>query len=174
MLYKLKGKFEETFPPNRIVLRTGDISWEIFVPLNLINILKENFLGHEIELFVVPFIVKNERLELYGFLDREEREFFLRLNALSKIGPTLALNILSVFSPQALRQVIEERNIEELSKVPGIGLKRAEKLYVDLKSLFGKLSKKGLTLPFEKERILSEAKTCLLTLGFNKKEIEEV
>ncbi|MFN4197348.1 MAG: Holliday junction branch migration protein RuvA, partial [Caldimicrobium sp.] len=146
----------------------------VLIPLNLMKILKEKFLGQEIELFVVPFIVKNEKLELYGFLEREEREFFLRLNALSKIGPTLALNILSVFSPEELRQVIEERKIAELSKVPGIGLKRAEKLFIDLKNLFGKLSKKGITIPFEKESILSEAKACLLSLGFQKKEIEEV
>ncbi|MFN3567419.1 MAG: Holliday junction branch migration protein RuvA [Caldimicrobium sp.] len=174
MFYKLKGKLEETLPPNKLILRTGDISWEVLIPLNLMKMLKEKFLGREIELFVVPFIVKNEKIELYGFLQREEREFFLRLNALSKIGPTLALNILSVFSPEALREVIAERKIEELSKVPGIGLKRAEKLFVDLKNLFGKLSKKGITISLEKEHILSEAKACLLTLGFQKKEVEEV
>lgn len=97
-----------------------------------------------IELYVVPFIRKNEILELYGFLERQEREFFCRLNSLSKIGPTLALNILSIFTPEELRKIIEERNVEELSRVPGIGLKRAEKLYIELKGLFGKLTKKGV------------------------------
>ncbi|MFN3407278.1 MAG: OB-fold domain-containing protein, partial [Caldimicrobium sp.] len=59
MFYKLKGKLEETLPPNKLILRTGDISWEVLIPLNLMKMLKEKFLGREIELFVVPFIVKN-------------------------------------------------------------------------------------------------------------------
>jgi len=173
MFYKLKGVLEEAYPPNKIILTSGPISWEIFIPLNLLSLLKENFLGKEIEVYVVAYIKKNEILELYGFLEREERELFLRLNALSKVGPTLALNILSVFTPETLRKVIEERKITDLSKVPGIGYKRAEKLFIELKSLFGKLTKKGLTLPLDKERILSEARECLLTLGFQKREIEE-
>lgn len=173
MFYKLRGILDEVYPPNKIILTSGPISWEIFIPFNLLGLLKENFLGKEIEIYVVTYLKKNEILELYGFLEREERELFLRLNALSKIGPTLALNILSVFTPETLRRVVEERKIAELSKVPGIGYKRAEKLFIELKNLFGKLSRKGLTLPLEKERILSEAKECLLSLGFQKKEIEE-
>ncbi|MFN3921170.1 MAG: Holliday junction branch migration protein RuvA [Caldimicrobium sp.] len=173
MFYKLRGILEGAYPPNKIMLTSGAITWEIFIPFNLLGLLKENFLGKEIEIYVVTYVKKNEILELYGFLEREERELFLRLNALSKIGPTLALNILSVFTPETLRRIVEERKIAELSKVPGIGYKRAEKLFIELKNLFGKLSRKGLTLPLEKERILSEAKECLLSLGFHKKEIEE-
>lgn len=53
-------------------------------------------------------------------MEREERELFLKLNTLSRIGPKLALNLLSVFTPETLRTIILERKVEELARVPGI------------------------------------------------------
>ncbi|MCX7873336.1 MAG: Holliday junction branch migration protein RuvA [Caldimicrobium sp.] len=174
MLYSLKGILREILPPNKLILEVNFLAWEILIPLNLVEILRENFIGKEIQLFVVPILRKNEYLELYGFLEREERELFLKLNALSKVGPKLALNMLSIFSPETLRGIIYDRKIEELAKIPGVGVKKAERLYVELKGLFSKLSKKGLTLPIERERTLSEAKASLISLGFKAQEAEEV
>lgn len=162
------------YPPNKVIVETGSLSWEIYVPINLIEILRENFMHKTVEFFVVPLIRKNEYLEIYGFLEREERELFLKLNTLSKIGPKLALNLLSVFTPETLRTIILERKVEELARVPGIGLKKAEKLFIELKGLYGRLSKKGLTIPLEKERILQEARESLLSLGFKAQDVEEV
>lgn len=162
------------YPPNKVIVETGSLSWEIYVPINLIEILRENFMHKRVEFFVVPLIRKNEYLEIYGFLEREERELFLKLNTLSRIGPKLALNLLSVFTPETLRTIILERKVEELARVPGIGLKKAEKLFIELKGLYGRLSKKGLTIPLEKERILQEARESLLSLGFKVQDVEEV
>lgn len=174
MLYKIKGVLEEVLPPNRIVIKTAFLSLEIFIPFNLTEILKRDFLGREIELYVVLLIRKNEFPQVYGFLTKEERELFQRLNALPKVGPVLALNLLSVFTPELLRKVIEEGRVKELARVPGIGPKKAEKLFPELKSLFGRLPFKGKTFPLEKERLLGEAKASLLSLGFDKREVEEV
>lgn len=162
------------YPPNKVIVETGALSWEIYVPINLTEILRENFMHKRVEFFVVPLIRKNEYLEIYGFLEREERELFLKLNTLSRIGPKLALNLLSVFTPETLRTIILERKVEELARVPGIGLKKAEKLFIELKGLYGRLSKKGLTIPLEKERILQEARESLLSLGFKVQDVEEV
>lgn len=162
------------YPPNKVIVEIGALSWEIYVPINLTEILRENFMHKRVEFFVVPLIRKNEYLEIYGFLEREERELFLKLNTLSRIGPKLALNLLSVFTPETLRTIILERKVEELARVPGIGLKKAEKLFIELKGLYGRLSKKGLTIPLEKERILQEARESLLSLGFKAHDVEEV
>ncbi len=174
MFYKIRGILKEIFPPNRIIIDSKLLSWEIHVPFNLLEIFKRDFLEREIELFVCSLLRKNEYLEIYGFLSKEERELFLKLNTLSKVGPKLALNILSVFTPELLRRVIEEGRVKELAKIPGVGEKRAEKLYLELKNLFGKIPIKGRTIPLEKERLLSEAKNSLVNLGFNKKEVEEI
>ena len=175
MLYQLKGIVKEINPPNKLILQTNEcIFWEILIPFNLIEILKENFLEKEAFFYVVPILRKNEYIEIYGFLDKEERELFIKLNTLSRIGPKLALNLLSIFSPETLRKIILDKRVQELSKVPGIGPKRAEKLYLELKSLFLKPSQKGIILPPEKEILLEEAKSCLMSLGFQSKEVEKV
>ncbi|MEZ0344150.1 MAG: Holliday junction branch migration protein RuvA [Caldimicrobium sp.] len=174
MFYKIRGILKEILPPNRIIIESKFLSWEIQIPFNLLEIFKRDFFEKEIELFVCPLLRKNEYLEIYGFLSKEERELFLKLNTLSKVGPKLALNILSVFTPELLRKVIEEGRAKELAQIPGVGEKRAEKLYLELKGLFGKIPVKGRTIPLEKERLLSEAKTSLVNLGFHKKEVEEI
>lgn len=174
MFYKICGILKEILPPNRVVIESQSLSWEIYVPFNLLEIFKRDFVEREIELFVCPLLRKNEFLEIYGFLTKEERELFLKLNTLSKIGPKLALNILSVFTPELLRKIIEEGRAKEFAKIPGVGEKRAVKLFFELKDLFGKMPFKGRTIPLEKERLLSEAKTSLINLGFNKKEVEEI
>lgn len=175
MLYQLKGIVKKINPPNKLILQTNEcIFWEILIPFNLIEILKKNFLEKETFFYVVPILRKNEYIEIYGFLGKEERELFIKLNTLSKIGPKLALNLLSIFSPETLRRIILDKRVQELSKVPGIGPKRAEKLYLELKSLFLKTSQKGIILPPEKEILLEEAKSCLMSLGFQSKEVEKV
>lgn len=174
MIYSLKGKVKEVLPPNKLVLAKDFFCFEIFIPFNLVEIINQNFLEKEIWIYVVCFLRKNEFLELYGFLEKEERELFIKLNQLSKIGPKLSLNLLSVFSPETLRKVVLNREIAQLSKVPGIGPKRAEKLYLELKNLFITRPYKGLSLPPEKERILEEAKACLVSLGFQPKELDSL
>jgi Holliday junction DNA helicase RuvA len=174
MLYSLKGTLKELIPPNKVVLEIGEFCCEILIPFNLIQILREKFLGKKVLFYVVPFLRKEEYLELYGFLQKEERELFLKLTTLSKIGPKTALNILSVFSPEELRSVIFEKKVEELARIPGIGIRRAEKLFLDLKNLFLKKGKKGIVLPPEKELLLEEAKSCLVSLGFKGKEVESL
>ena len=175
MFYQLKGIVKEINPPNKLILQTNEcIFWEILIPFNLIEILKENFLEKETLFYVVPILRKNEYIEIYGFLGKEERELFIKLNTLSRIGPKLALNLLSIFSPEILRKIILDKRAQELSKVPGIGPKRAEKLYLELKNLFLKPSQKGIILPPEKEILLEEAKSCLMSLGFQSKEVEKV
>lgn len=174
MFYKIRGILKEIIPPNRVIIEKDPLFWEIYIPFNLFEILKRDFLERELELYVSALLRKNEYLEIYGFLRKEERELFLKLNTLSKVGPKLALNILSVFTPELLRKLVEEGRTKELAKIPGVGEKRAEKLFLELKGLFGKIPLKGRTIPLEKERILSEAKTSLVNLGFNKKEVEEI
>lgn len=175
MFYSVKGVLREIVLPNKAVVQLSEfISLEIFIPFRLIDILKNDFLGKEVVFYVVCFIRKNEFLELYGFLERESRELFIKLNQLSKIGPKLALNILSTFTPEALRQIVTEKKVKKLAKVPGIGPKRAEKLFLELKNLFFKPTLKGMTLPLEKEILLEEAKACLISLGFSGKEAEKI
>jgi len=128
----------------------------------------------QITLFTAVMLVKEEFIQVFGFESKEEREFFLKLNRLSRVGPVLALNILSYYTPEDIKRIVLERRIHDLAKVPGIGQKKAEKLILEIRGLFEKLTKKGKTLPEPVVDLLSEAKECLVSLGFSAKEAEEV
>ncbi len=174
MFYLLTGYPLEFIQPNRLILSSGGVAWEVFLPLRTFNRLKSQTLSKEITLFVAVMLLREEFIQVFGFESKEEREFFLRLNKLSRVGPVLALNILSYYTPEDVKQVVLERRIHDLAKVPGIGQKKAEKLILELKGLFEKLTKKGKTLPEPVVDLLSEAKECLTSLGFSAKVAEEV
>jgi Holliday junction DNA helicase RuvA len=71
---------------------------------------------------------------LYGFKNLEEKNMFLLLISCSGVGPKYALNILSYFTLSSLVEIIKEKNIKLLSQSPGIGIKKAELIVVELKN----------------------------------------
>ncbi len=174
MFYLLKGYPLEFIQPNRLILSSGGVAWEVFLPLRTFDRLRSQTMPKQITLFTAVMLVKEEFIQVFGFESKEEREFFLKLNRLSRVGPVLALNILSYYTPEDIKRIVLERRIHDLAKVPGIGQKKAEKLILEIRGLFEKLTKKGKTLPEPVVDLLSEAKECLVSLGFSAKEAEEV
>lgn len=77
--------------------------------------------------------VREEALQLFGFATGEERELFLRLISVSKIGPRLALAALSIRSPRDVRRAIAAGDVALFQSVPGIGKKTAERLILELR-----------------------------------------
>lgn len=77
--------------------------------------------------------VREEALQLFGFATAEERELFLRLISVSKIGPRLALAALSIRSPRDVRRAIAAGDVALFQSVPGIGKKTAERLILELR-----------------------------------------
>ena len=77
--------------------------------------------------------VREDALNLYGFVDKEEKEMFLLLVKVSGVGPKLALSILSGYPPAEIARAIVSEDIHALVKLPGVGKKTAERLCVELK-----------------------------------------
>ncbi len=77
--------------------------------------------------------VREDALDLYGFLSLEERDFFLLLLLVSGIGPKSALSILSITSIDTLKKAIGTGDTSYLTKVSGIGRKTAEKIVLELR-----------------------------------------
>ncbi len=69
---------------------------------------------------------------LFGFADTTEREIFTTLLSISGVGPRLALAVLSVHTPEAVRKAIAESDTAALTKVPGIGKKTAQRILLEL------------------------------------------
>ncbi|MCX6755256.1 MAG: Holliday junction branch migration protein RuvA [Candidatus Nomurabacteria bacterium] len=120
------------------------------------------------EIFLwIHTIVREDALDLYGFLDREELEFFEMLISVSGIGPKGALGILSVASIETLRQAIGTNDISYLTKISGIGRKTAEKIVIELRDKF-KDEKTGGALKEE-----MDALEALKSLGYSQNEARD-
>jgi Holliday junction DNA helicase RuvA len=77
-------------------------------------------------------IVRQESLALYGFDTREEREYFTLLLSVDGVGPKLALSMLSVLTPEAIRRMVYQEQPELFTRVPGVGKKTAQKIFLQL------------------------------------------
>ncbi|SDI22933.1 holliday junction DNA helicase RuvA [Sinosporangium album] len=82
-------------------------------------------------------VVREESLTLYGFADDDERAVFELLQTASGVGPRLALSMLAVHTPDALRLAVASGDLKALTRVPGIGQKGAQRIVLELKDRLG-------------------------------------
>ncbi|GII95329.1 Holliday junction branch migration protein RuvA [Sinosporangium siamense] len=82
-------------------------------------------------------VVREESLTLYGFADDDERVVFELLQTASGVGPRLALSMLAVHTPGALRLAVASGDLKALTQVPGIGQKGAQRIVLELKDKLG-------------------------------------
>jgi Holliday junction DNA helicase RuvA len=114
--------------------------------------------------------VREDALQLYGFFEDQERDFFKKLISISGIGPRLALTILSGLTVVELRNALLSEDIERLTKVPGVGRKTAQRVALELKEkldlpdsqIFSALPPMGP----EQREMVDEAFQALVTLGY--------
>ncbi|MFE3757265.1 Holliday junction branch migration protein RuvA [Nocardia tengchongensis] len=78
-------------------------------------------------------IVREDSMTLFGFADTEARELFGLLQTVSGVGPKLAMAVLAVLEPEALRKALAESNVAALTRVPGVGKRGAERMVVELR-----------------------------------------
>lgn len=115
---------------DRIIVETGAFGMEILVPVSIFDELPP--VGGQVMIYTY-FQVREDSMTLYGFLHRQDREMFKQLIGVNGIGPKGALGILSVLRPDDLRMAIISGDAKALSKAPGIGVKTAQRLILDLK-----------------------------------------
>jgi Holliday junction DNA helicase RuvA len=82
-------------------------------------------------------VVREESLTLFGFADEDERSLFETVQTVSGVGPRLALAMLAVHSPAAVRAAVSTGDLVALTKVPGIGRKGAERIVLELRDRIG-------------------------------------
>ena len=118
--------------------------------------------GSEVEFFIYTH-VREDALELFGFLTRLEKSLFLTLLQVNGIGPKSALGILSGASPADLLRAIMDGDKAFLTRVPGIGKKTAERILVELKNKVGT----GSTGLEDMEGALGDVVEGLAALGYS-------
>ena len=145
------------------ILTSGGVGYRISVPSSYII----PAIGEEYSLFT-HFHVREDTQALYGFTNENERNFFEQLIQVSGVGPKIGMSILSAFSRDELEGLIEEGDARSLSKVPGLGMKRAQKIIIELRGIV------DLTKTSEEDStLLKDVKGALKTLGFDTTSIKE-
>ena len=119
--------------------------------------------------------VKEDAMDLYGFADVEEREFFLLLLGVNGVGPKAALAVLSDLSASEFASVLATNDAKRLTKVPSIGTKTAQRICLELKDKIAGSAFSASGADIEEIReTFSDAKTeaveALVTLGYSKTE----
>ncbi len=146
---------------NYLVIDVGGVGFQVHVPASL---LRREHLGQTIELHT-HLIVRENELALYGFSSEDELALFGLLLGVERVGPRVALALLSALSPDALRTAIVQGNEDVLARVPGIGPKTARKISFDLKD------KLAATMDVAAAPALSDADAevieALTTLGYS-------
>ncbi len=113
-----------------VVIESNGIGYGIYVPISIMPYLPA--LGENIKLYTYLY-VREDAFALYGFKEKEDLKIFRLLLGVSGIGPKGALGILSAITPDELRFAILAEDVKTISKAPGIGLKTAKKMILELK-----------------------------------------
>jgi holliday junction DNA helicase RuvA len=126
----VRGSVLERSATGEVLVEVGGVGYRVLVPLSAIPALAP---GAGAFLFT-HLHVRDDAMVLYGFPTREERDTFEVLIGASGVGPKLALAILSVHSPAALRRALLDDDVDALTLVPGVGKRTAQRLQVELKA----------------------------------------
>jgi Holliday junction DNA helicase RuvA len=129
MIYRLRGTLVEK-DTEGVVIDTGGVGYRSSTSLATLQVLPA--LGEECVIHT-RMVVREDAMLLFAFATREERMAFDVLTAVSKVGPKLALSILSSMSPQEISEAVARGDIIKFASVPGLGKKTAERLVLELK-----------------------------------------
>ncbi|OGQ96222.1 MAG: Holliday junction DNA helicase RuvA, partial [Deltaproteobacteria bacterium RIFOXYA2_FULL_55_11] len=138
MIAKINGTLERKVP-GEVIINVGGVGYQVFIPLSVFYRLPE--VGGAVSLYIHTHL-REDALQLFGFLEHEEKQVFLSLNSVTGIGPKLAINILSGIPAEELARALKEGDQPRLVSIPGVGKKLAERMIVELRDKF-------LTMPAE-------------------------
>lgn len=168
MISFLRGKIAY-IKTDSVIIDINGVGYHVTVPLSVISALPP--VGEEVFLFT-NLTVREDKMLLYGFKYEEELDVFLELNTVSRVGPKVALSVLSVLQPSELAVAVTKEDVNTLTQVPGIGKKTAERIILELKDkLKDKVYDSQPPLDFTRGvDSIEEASEALLTLGYRHSE----
>ncbi|MFI5355639.1 MAG: Holliday junction branch migration protein RuvA, partial [Desulfobaccales bacterium] len=155
--------------PTQIMLKVAGVGYLVSIPLSTFYALPEP--PARVSLLIHTRI-QEDALNLYGFSTQEEKDLFLQLLNIPRIGARMALNILSGINPGEFAEALAQRDIRRLSGIPGIGKKSAERIVLELKDK--KIAPGAPSRPaLPGEGHVQDALSALLNLGYQKNVAEK-
>lgn len=154
--------------PSKVVIETAGIGYEAQITLNTYEKIKDS---SNISL-LINLIWKEDGPILFGFADEEEREAFRLLISVNSIGANTARTLLSTLTPLDLYTAIQNKDINKLQKVKGIGAKSAERILVELKNKIPEIELSGENFSNLDTNFYHDSLLALRQLGYSMKEAE--
>ncbi|MBR5388994.1 Holliday junction branch migration protein RuvA [Candidatus Saccharibacteria bacterium] len=167
MISHIKGILEEKFNSS-IIVDVHGVGYEINLSAPDFESLK---LGDNVKLYTYHRISENDEA-LYGFLSLAAKKLFELLLSVNGVGPKAAISILSLATPEEVRNAIANADVSFVAKAPGVGKKSAERIIIDLSDKVGLPTHYGATAmrtPGSRPKN-DEALDALIALGFTLKE----
>jgi holliday junction DNA helicase RuvA len=171
MIGSVRGTVLERAATGEVLVEVGGVGYRVLVTLRAVPELDP---GAPAFLFT-HLHVREDAMVLYGFPTRDERDTFEALIGATGVGPKLALAILSVHPPTALRRALLDDDLDGLTLVPGVGKRTAQRLLVELKARLDVPDldlADGTSTPGSSAR--AEVREALAGLGYGGDEIREV
>jgi len=150
-----------------IIVDVGGVGYRVQVPLSTFYLLGEP--GDEVSLRVYTH-VRDDALQLYGFIEELEQRIFESLISVAGIGPKLAITILSGMEVDTLVGAIAEENVTRLSTIPGVGRKTAERMVLELKDKVMELAPS--VVPGGPQGVRHDVLSALVNLGYRPRDAD--
>ena len=167
MIGKITGKIAHK-DLNFVIVDAGGVGYKIFISPDTLDKILSNK-EKETSLWT-HLAVRENALDLYGFIEKEDLDFFGMLISISGIGPKSAMAILGIASVKVIKSAVSSGDTSYLTKVSGIGRKNAEKIVLELKDKIGKeTSADGFNIQEE-----SDVAETLKAVGYKPNEIRDV
>jgi len=161
----IRGEVTE-LAADRAVIEAAGVGYELFCSAKTLGALHT---GEKAKLCTHLYLAEGV-MALYGFAEDAERAMFRRLLGVTRVGPKLALSVLSVLTPADVAAAIVTDNAAAFARVAGMGKKTAQRVLLELKEKVGTAEMAGAGLPggaAEYEDIRAEAAAALVSLGYD-------
>ena len=164
MIAHLRGKLISRHP-NQAILETGGVGYDVTISVPTFSELPP--LGSE-TCFHIHTHVREDQIALYGFLRPEEKQLFEKLITVSGIGPKMAITILSGMPADEMVNAIRNNNIAQLTKIPGIGKKTAERMTLELRDKLPPHEREAAKIVPTLSAVQEDVLSALTNLGYQR------
>jgi Holliday junction DNA helicase RuvA len=174
MIAALTGRLASKAPAH-ITLDVQGVGYEVFIPLSTFYALPDQ---NELISLSIYTHLREDAIQLFGFITAQEKDAFVLLIGISGIGPKLALSVLSALSIPDFVSAVQAGDVEKLETVPGIGKKSAARIALELKDKIGRLPMVASVHSEAHGGIMSrvdeDALSALVNLGYKTAEVKDV
>lgn len=152
-----------------LIVEAGGVGYQVFVSRQVLDRLPPEGARVSLEIHTQ---VREDAIQLFGFLDSDEREVFEALISMSGIGPRAAVSVLSGMDAGEIARAICTEDIGRLCSIPGVGKKKAERMILDLRDRLMPLVQAGSANQASLATVVEDLRSALSNLGFRGAEVE--